>query len=691
MLIHLSNYIYQPMTKERWESVQKFKEMLNSDTLENALYCDSADPRIVDSWLRCHRAGLRPSALPQLPQLPEKQTLPAILSQNQYLCEATETVLEKLKPVFNSNREISCEINEKNGCRIFHYGKIRESPYDVLPFLYEEYIGTNCCTLVHEYHCPTLLYGVEHYLEMNRDVLSAGAPIFDRNNHYLGAVFLAKSVSLDHWDTPREDSDLMLLNLAITFANAIGTQRELMINKEQVKDITVESLYKEAKLELIQNYTEDGIVHLNRDGYITSFNQAALYMLSLPLKEEEHTELRHFSTYLKNPRGFSLMLQRHQSSQFNETLLTASGETMCSFYYTPFITASTQELRGAVLKITPLPQKYKTAKDTGVHLSFSFRDIIGESEEMKEAIKTAKFLAPTGENILLTGESGTGKELFAQAIHESSNPSGPFIALNCAALPQNLIESELFGYEAGAFTGATKSGRPGKIELANNGTLFLDEIGDMPIELQTVLLRVLQDKQVARIGGANYKSINFRIIAATNQDLNKLIEEKKFRIDLYFRLSVLSLHIPPLRERKGDVELLTRYFIERYCREKKLPIPDISDEVFDLLKRNPWPGNVRELEGAIKYSIYMAQGNRIEAKHLNKDILHGVLPQKSNRAAPPLNPESDDETLLPLTDLEALYVKKALKATNNNATRAAALLGISKTTLYRKMKNQEIK
>ncbi|NLP43924.1 MAG: sigma 54-interacting transcriptional regulator, partial [Peptococcaceae bacterium] len=204
-------------------------------------------------------------------------------------------------------------------------------------------------------------------------------------------------------------------------------------------------------------------------------------------------------------------------------------------------------------------------KRSGASAKYTFSDIIGKSEVIKRTKNLAKRFAATEENILLLGESGTGKEVFVQAIHNYSRPNSPFIALNCAAMPRNLIESELFGYESGTFTGADKSGRPGKIELANGGTLFLDEIGDMPYELQSVILRVLQDKQVLRLGGRRYKKVDFRLIAATNQDLRKLIAEKLFREDLYFRLSVLSIEIPPLRERRSDIMHLANYFLESYA------------------------------------------------------------------------------------------------------------------------------
>ena len=315
----------------------------------------------------------------------------------------------------------------------------------------------------------------------------------------------------------------------------------------------------------------------------------------------------------------------------------------------------------------------------------------GDSASLQKTIDTAKFLALSKENILLTGESGSGKELFAQSIHSVQTPDSPFIALNCAAFPRSLIESELFGYEQGAFTGAEKDGRPGKIELANGGTLFLDEIGDMPVDIQAILLRVLQDRQVVRIGSVRSRHVDFRVIAATNQDLKQLIHEKKFRQDLYFRLSVLSLRVPPLRDRHGDVEQLTRFFLETYCRKNNMPVPEIDPKVQTLFQQNQWPGNVRELENAVKYCVNMSRGKTIRLEHVSEDIHKGANgfcadPSPGNRAGA-VSEIMESDCLLSLKEMESVYITRALEVTDHNMTRAAALLGISKTTLYRRIKD----
>lgn len=316
-----------------------------------------------------------------------------------------------------------------------------------------------------------------------------------------------------------------------------------------------------------------------------------------------------------------------------------------------------------------------------------FNKIIGESEAIKKAVKLARKFAQSRENILLTGESGTGKEIFAEAIHQYYCPDGPFVVVNCAAMPRDLIASELFGYEGGSFTGAERRGRPGKIELADGGIFFLDEIGDMPLELQPVLLRVLENKQVTRIGGCTAKKVDFRLIAATNQNLYQMVLENKFREDLYYRLSVLNIHIPPLRERKEDIILLCDYFIEEYCQETGRPRPQLSRETVEYILAYDWPGNVRQLKNAMIYAVNVCQGQIITPQDLPQNI---ILDKVRHRLYPSHFPVDSIGELLQISHLEKTAIQTALTYTNRCVPEAAKLLGLSRSTLYRKIKEYNI-
>jgi transcriptional regulator with PAS, ATPase and Fis domain len=281
--------------------------------------------------------------------------------------------------------------------------------------------------------------------------------------------------------------------------------------------------------------------------------------------------------------------------------------------------------------------------------------------------------------VLITGESGTGKEVFANVIHEMSNRrDNNFIKINCAAIPENILESELFGYEDGAFTGARRGGKIGKFELADQGTIFLDEIGDMSFDMQAKLLRVLQEKEIERVGGNTVKKINVRIIAATNQNLQEKIKRGEFREDLYYRLNVIALELPPLRERVEDIPLLCEYFLKKYNDKFGIYIEKIDDEAMDCLKKYSWPGNIRELENAIERAYNLIDGNVIKLKHLPEKIV------SNNR---PLCVGSLNKTL---NEIEKQRIIDALKASGGNKSKAAKMLGINRAGLYQKLKKHGI-
>jgi two-component system NtrC family response regulator len=296
-----------------------------------------------------------------------------------------------------------------------------------------------------------------------------------------------------------------------------------------------------------------------------------------------------------------------------------------------------------------------------------FDDLIGTSAQMQVVYETIEKVASTQASILICGENGTGKELVAKALHRRSRmKNGPFVAINCAAIPENLLESELFGYEKGAFTGA-HSQKKGRTELADKGTLFLDEIGDLSQGLQVKLLRFLQEHKIERVGGRKELSIDTRVIAATNVDLDKAILEGRFREDLYYRLGVVKIQVPPLRERQGDVELLAMSFLEKYSGEQEKKVTGITQKALNVLKEHKWPGNVRELENRMRRAVIMARGRNVTEEDLELGGVH----------------QSGAMTLKQARELaEREIVIRVLKQNNFNLARSAADLGISRPNLY---------
>lgn len=312
---------------------------------------------------------------------------------------------------------------------------------------------------------------------------------------------------------------------------------------------------------------------------------------------------------------------------------------------------------------------------------YSFEDILGQSAAMRRNKELAKRLALSKANILITGESGTGKELWAHAIHQASlRHEFSFVSVNCGAIPENLLETELFGYEEGAFTGAKKGGKLGKFQLAHKGTLFLDEIGDMPLPMQVKILRVLQEREVEKVGGKGAERVDVRIIAATHRNLEQMVREGRFREDLFYRLNVLSLQLPALREHAEDITLLIQHFVKEYCHNAGVS-KSFTPEAIQILKDYSWPGNIRELSAVVERALVSTEGESITPRDLPYNI---CLESKQ--------PEHDCSCGLDhvLAEVERDLILRSLKLAHNSKTEAARLLGIPRSRLYRKLEQYDL-
>jgi two-component system response regulator AtoC len=309
---------------------------------------------------------------------------------------------------------------------------------------------------------------------------------------------------------------------------------------------------------------------------------------------------------------------------------------------------------------------------------YSFGNIIARSEAMARVFELVTTVADHKTTVLVTGESGTGKELVARAIHENgTRASGPMVSINCGGIPENLLESELFGYKKGAFTDAVKD-KPGRFEEADHGTIFLDEIGELPLSLQVKLLRVLQEEEITPLGGVGSKKINVRVIAATGKDLSREVEEGRFREDLFYRINVMTINLPPLRERRGDIPLLVGYFIDQFNRKLDKKIEGLSSEAMPLLMEYDWPGNVRELENIIERAVLLAGGRWVTPADLTQDTLSCLGPVES------LSIKKASKRL------ERELIQKALRSTGGNRTQAAKILEISRPMLIAKIKEYNL-
>jgi transcriptional regulator with PAS, ATPase and Fis domain len=344
-----------------------------------------------------------------------------------------------------------------------------------------------------------------------------------------------------------------------------------------------------------------------------------------------------------------------------------------------------RDVRKLATELSLLESKVKLYEEELINLRstrYTFDSIIGTSQAIKSLKKEAIQAAANQYPVLITGESGTGKELFAQAIHHAGpRRIHPFVRINCAAIPKDLLESELFGYDKGAFTGADPNGKAGKFELARHGTVFLDEVGDLPLNMQPKLLRVIEDKEFERVGGTSIIQSDFRIIAATNQNLSKMLADNQFRKDLFYRLNVIPLNIPPLRERKDDIVSTARHLLEQIAREANLPEKTIDREAEMALTRYDWQGNVRELFNVLERTMSTLDGDTIHLQDLPFYLYRNQTKLSQDRRSPLKDVQSR-------TEKDAILY--ALEETGNNKAGAAKILGIHRTLLYKKMKKYDI-
>lgn len=360
-----------------------------------------------------------------------------------------------------------------------------------------------------------------------------------------------------------------------------------------------------------------------------------------------------------------------------DTAITAIKEGAQEYIVKPCNPEEISLLVGRIIKVKNL-QRENTILRKKLARNYQFHDIISKNARMKEALELAKEVASLRSTVLITGESGTGKELVARAIHYSGDRAGkPFVAVSCAALAETLLESELFGFEKGAFTGANER-KKGKFELADGGTIFLDEIGDIPPKLQTDLLRVLQERSFYRVGGTEEVRVDVRVVAATHQDLARAVQEGRFRDDLYYRLNVVEIRIPPLRERREDIPLLARHFLERLSHEIGKRAEDLTEGALRALMDYDWPGNVRELENAIERALVTSRGDVLTEEDF-------AFLQRNGQTRTLYFPPG-----LTLAELEKLAIEAAIRRTGGNIKEAAQQLAIDRSTLYEKIKRYQI-
>ena len=535
-----------------------------------------------------------------------------------------------------------------------------------------ESTGTQAISMAMDLKYVTLCHMYENYSCFFHPYISVASPIFTMEGEvmaYIGIFCYS--------------SDGCAPNLQVSLRLVIQT----LDAKMRIRRLAGRFHTLQDRLESVIFQADDPKLTVDTKGDLRQINPAAIKLLGL---DENITK-----NHLDNLVDFTPKIQDLATSAIEQTgqkmTIKVKGKKLDVLYSCAPVLNRNDQFIGVAISLEHIGglqsglTKTKRLQSNQARLN-SFDDIVGRSHAITSAKELAKQVARSSVSVLLTGESGTGKEMFAQGIHTASEfKDGPFISLNCSAIPRELAESELFGYAQGAFTGALKGGRMGKLEAANGGTIFLDEIGEMPIEVQAKLLRVLETRSLARVGENKERPIRIRVIAATNRDLKKRIAEKEFREDLYYRIAVSNIRLPALRSSREDIPALFISFINIYNETMGKIVEAPSEELLGLLVNYPWRGNIRELRNAAEYCVMMNIGNEpVMMKHLPGDMRMALLYPEADQIE--INDPLIDERK-GVEESEAVLIQKALVLANNKVGAAAKQLGLSRATLYRRIKS----
>lgn len=612
---------------------------------------------IALSHERCRKLGIKEEQVVSSKVIGQTE-LQEKFAENRDMILTASPYMEQLINIVKGHNFFAL-LTDGEGCILNAIGdeKILSEAFDLkmVPGAYmnEESIGTNSMAVVIKTGEPVQLSGKDHFIKAYHRWTCSGAPIKDHHGNLIGVLDLTGYTDLVHPHT---------LGMVIAASNAI---EEMM----KVKEFNRLQNMNNKHIKTIFNSMPVAIVTSDIDGKIKIHNKKALELLGNKDNELKAQAMEAIVEEWDSIRG-AICSGEDISREIN--IMALRNRFPCHLTANPIYNPQDDSIEIVYV----FEEVKKVKKNNEYQAYYTFDKIIGKDENFLRIVQYAKKIANSKSTILILGESGTGKEVFAQSIHNfSKRMDGPFIALNCGAIPNQMIESELFGYEEGAYTGAKKGGNLGKFELANGGTIMLDEIGEMPLDMQTKLLRVLQEGIITRIGSQKSIPVDVRIIAATNKDLKKEVELGRFRKDLFYRLNLLPLYLPPLRERKSDILMLIKYFMKNLAESLNKREVEIPEAYLNIMMNFSWPGNIRELENVVELIVntesippgYFGQEVRGEEILLNSS--HDCLNMEYN---------------------EKEHLVRVLKKYNGNITQSAQALGIRRNTLYSKIKKYEI-
>jgi len=625
-------------------------------------------PEIADSWERSYQYGINPW-MRENPYVATAAEMKEAREKSGYLIQVARPIMEHLYKfvagtgfivglVDTNLQALDCIFADQEA------QEWRKSAHLIEGGLWsEDLVGTNCTALAIALAKPISVFGYEHFCLFAHAGAASSAPIFD-GDRIIGALAMNGP-----FDRVSNHTLGMVVSAVKHIESNIVLERAGEFHQETIDSIS------------------EGLLVVKGDGEILGINQICAKILRFSGQPLIGRNLYQLIGSNEGNQHFVRMITRGRTiTDERVTFNFGKEQVQCNITCSPM----GDQDRAVVILRESHKVNHLVRNWIGANARVVFDDIIGEASNLRQVLNNARIASSSDSNVLITGESGTGKDLLAQAMHNASpRRNNPFVAINCAALPRDLIASELFGYEDGAFTGARKGGNIGKFELADQGTIFLDEIGDMPLDLQSALLRVIEEKSVMRLGGNKLIPINVRIIAATNKDLNTAISRKAFRPDLYYRLGVIRLNMPPLRERKEDIPVLAEYFLARACRQLNKPQIDPSPELIRAFISYDWPGNVREMQNILESAVELSPANELDLNLVQANL---KTPEDTYKEPDELKGAGNNTPRdWSLMEKEKQWILECLEHHHYNKSETARALGIQRRTLYNRLKEYGIR
>ncbi|NLE06198.1 MAG: sigma 54-interacting transcriptional regulator [Crenarchaeota archaeon] len=623
---------------------------------------------VWESWQRCRAFNINPLSNEAIPKVANHDMFKKMSKNEDLIYIISPYIRTIFDAVKGSGFMVTFSDNDYTILKAIYDEVIEKRVEDINltsgANMHEEYVGTNSIDLALQLKTPVSIFGAEHYREIFHNLASVSAPIIN----YAGNIVGVLSV----WGR-NEHATTLILGMLTSSAKAIE-------NEMKIRKINEKLIENNNQLNSILQSVHNGVVYI-KNNTIMQTNNVMLSLLgkkrinNLPIEEVIMT-LPEIKTIINT--------EQKKFDNKKITLISGNKRFNCLVNKRTIIGSHGEEV-GEILIFVPIEEIKKLSKELSKHSAkYTFDDIIGNSPALNKAKSIAKKASKYDSTIIIEGESGTGKEMFAQSIHNMSGRRDyPFVAIDCGAIPNELFESTLFGYEKGAFTGANSTGSIGAFEAAQNGTLFLDEIGNMPIDMQVKLLRVMQEKAITKVGSTSLISIDVCVIVATNDNLQTLVERGVFREDLFYRLNVVYIKIPSLKERKSDIPMLVENYLINSCvRNRKI---SIENKAITVLQKHDWPGNIRQLFNTIERAEIMTSSNTIKVNDLPLEIVEHVRQGKKHGIMTNLENTLFKEKMS-LKSFERTYVLHRLAQNNNNITKTAKELEVTRPTIYKIIK-----